>query len=83
MAYIKAKLDLYSDEDGKLVSAGDDARVLVARVGDEVPPGYVDQVTSGGNLKSKKPVADKAAPQAENKAKAPSRAKPKKRGGKK
>jgi len=83
MSYIKAKLDLYSDEDGKLVSAGDDARVLVARSGDEVPPGYVDQVTSGGNLKSVKPVADKAAPPAENKAKTTVVKRPKKRGGKK
>lgn len=83
MAHIKAKQDLYSNDVGKLVSAGDDARVLVARAGRDVPAAFVDQVTSGGNLKAKKAVADKAAPPAEDKAKKPTRAKPKKRGGKK
>ncbi len=83
MAHIKANLDLYANDDGKLVPAGDDARMLVARAGRNVPPRFAGQVTSGGNIKAKKPVADKAQKPAEDKAKTQAVKKPKKRGGKK
>lgn len=67
MAHIKANVDLYTDAYGRLVSAGNDARMLVARAGRRVPVAYANQVTATGNPKSAAVAEDKAQKPAEDK----------------